>query len=109
MVTVDALERQEQMRSERELRSYLEERGLYPNEAEDIAHRAWKARPRDAVAHLPPEPPNWSLLGATTWRDGALIVLVLSGVVGLLVYLMSRYGTYCSSIATTRPSSIVSQ
>jgi hypothetical protein len=90
MVAVGSAEKQEQMSSERELASYLEERGLFPNEAEDIAHKAWNSRPRDAAGHLPPEPPNWSLFGATSWRDVALVIVLVSGVVLLLVYLVLR-------------------
>jgi hypothetical protein len=90
MVTIDSLERQQQLRSERALRRYLVGRGLFPNEAEDIAHRAWDARPRNAAGHLPPEPPNWTELGPTTWRDLAIILVVLAAAIVLLMYLMTR-------------------
>lgn len=90
MVTVGALERQKQISSEPELSTFLRGLGLYPNEAEDVARKAWPARPQDAAGHLPPEPPNWTVLGPSGWRDGALIVAVLGGTVALLIYLMTH-------------------
>jgi hypothetical protein len=90
MVTVDALERQKEISSERGLSTFLRELGLYPNEAEEVARKAWRGRPQDAAGHLPPEPPNWTLLAPSGWRDGALILAVLGGTVALLVYLMMR-------------------
>jgi len=90
MVTVGSEEGQEQIVSKRKLASYLEQRGLYPNEAADLAENAWRARPGDAAGHVAARPPNWTLLGATSWFDTMFVGAVVAALALLLIYLVGR-------------------
>ncbi len=116
LVTIGSETGQIQLATPRELTSYLLRRGLTDREAEDLARTAWSARPREAEARS--ERSDESLRSATGLSSSAVLLLVVAVVVIFALVVLdcgsgrsrsSVYGTYCSSIATTAPSSIVSQ
>jgi hypothetical protein len=79
VVTIGYESTQAQLKSRRELASYLRRRGLTDREAEDVARTAWSSRPRDAEAHA--ESADESLLSATGLSSGTVLLLVIALVV----------------------------
>jgi len=82
---------QEQIESRRELAGYLQERGFSEREANELAQKAWKERPRDAGGHV--AAPDDSLIAATGLSKGTVLLIVLAFVVFtvvVVVYLIPR-------------------
>jgi hypothetical protein len=79
VVTIGSEAGQTQVKSRRELASYLRRRGITDREAEDVARAAWSSRPRDAEARS--EWADESLLSATGLSSGTVLLLVIVFVV----------------------------
>jgi hypothetical protein len=79
VVTIGSESSQAQVKSRRELASFLRRRGLTDREADDVARTAWSARPRDAESHA--ESADESLLSATGLSSGTVLLLVVVFVV----------------------------
>jgi hypothetical protein len=76
LVTIGGEEGQKQIESRRELSAYLRERGLSEREANELARKAWKERPRDAGQHV--ATPDDSLIGATGLSKGTILLIALA-------------------------------
>lgn len=83
LVTIDSEEGQKQIDSRRELSAYLQERGLSNREANDLARKAWKERPRDAEDHV--ATPDDSLFAATGLSKGTVLLILFAFVAFVVV------------------------
>jgi hypothetical protein len=83
LVTIGPDAGQERLESERELADYLRRRGLFENEARDLARAAWRKRPRDADAHAASA--DESLVAATGLSSWTVLLLVAAFVAVLIV------------------------